>query len=87
MEEYGVLAKKSAVRELDAVTGTKNRQRPVARIRALATEPRPAGCEKLSGHHDRHGVRQGAYRVVKSVSDADRLVDVVKIGHRRVVCQ
>ena len=61
----------------------KARQRLVARIRALATEPRPVGCEKLSGHHDRYRVRQGTYRVVYAVSDKNRLVEVVKIGHRR----
>ena len=82
MERYRVLIKKFAVKELEAVADKKARQRLVARIRALATEPRPVGCEKLSGHHDRYRIRQGTYRVVYSVSDPDRLIEVVKIGHR-----
>jgi mRNA interferase RelE/StbE len=83
VERYRLLIKKTAVRELEAIGDKKTRPRLVARIRALATEPRPAGCEKLSSHYDRYRVRQGAHRVVYSVSDAERLVEVVKVGHRR----
>jgi mRNA interferase RelE/StbE len=50
----------------------------------LADDPRPPGSEKLSGQ-DRYRIRQGDYRVVYSGDDGERLVDVVKIGHRREV--
>lgn len=83
MERYSLLIKKSTVKDLEAVADKKTRQRIVARIRALAAEPRPVGCEKLSGRDDRYRVRQGSYRVVYSVSDTDRSVVVFKIGHRR----
>jgi mRNA interferase RelE/StbE len=39
---------------------------------------------KLSGH-DRFRPRQGDYRVVSAVDDAERAVEVVKMGHRREV--
>lgn len=52
------------------------------RIRSLADDPRPAGCEKLSGQ-ERYRVRQGAYRIIYEIEDARLLVLVVKIGHRR----
>ena len=48
-------------------------------------DPRPLGCEKLSGHEDRYRVRQGDYRVVYAVDDAEKMVLIVKIGHRREV--
>jgi mRNA interferase RelE/StbE len=83
VERYSLLIKKSAVKDLEAVADKKTRQRIVARIRALAAEPRPIGCEKLSSRDDRYRVRQGSYRVVYSVSDTDRSVVVFKIGHRR----
>jgi mRNA interferase RelE/StbE len=83
VESYRVFIKKSAVRELEAVAEKKTRQRLVARIRALATKPRPVGCEKLSGRHERYRVRQGSYRIIYSVGDSDQRVEVVKIGHRR----
>ena len=53
----------------------------MARIESLATDPRPPGCEKLTGG-DRYKVRQGDYRIVYSVDDADITVYVVKVGHR-----
>ena len=85
MARYRVLIKQSAAKELEALPNKKARQRVVARIRALADEPRPGGCEKLSGHHDRYRVRQGIYRVVYSISDKEMLVFVVKVGHRKDV--
>jgi mRNA interferase RelE/StbE len=56
----------------------------VPRIEGLASEPRPHGCEKLSGL-EQYRVRQGDYRVVYGVDDEARVVIVVKIGHRRDV--
>jgi len=82
---YRVLIKRSATKELEVLPTKKLRQRVVARIRALAENPRARGCEKLSGSRDRFRVRQGALRIVYSVSDAELLVVVVKIGHRRDV--
>ena len=81
MESYRLLIKPSAIKELEAAP-TKDRRRIATRIQALATEPRPAGSEKLTGH-DLYRVRQGDYRVVYEVSDAQRTVAVFKIGHRR----
>jgi hypothetical protein len=50
------------------------------RIRALADDPRPASCEKLSGQ-ERYRIRQGAYRVIYEIGDARPIVLVVKVGH------
>ncbi len=55
------------------------------RIAALASEPRPAGCEKLAGADERYRVRQGQFRIVYAVNDASRTVEVVKGGYRREV--
>jgi mRNA interferase RelE/StbE len=84
---YKVLIKASAAKELEALPNRKIRWRLVERIRALADDPRPAGREKLSGYKDRYRVRQGVYRVVYLVSDEERLVYVVKVGHRKDVCR
>ena len=85
MARYRPAIKRSAARELEAVAQKTDRQRLVARIGALAEDPRPSGCEKLAGHSDRYRVRQGDYRVVYSVDDAERVVLIVKVGHRREV--
>lgn len=59
-------------------------KRVLQRIRSLAVEPRPLGCEKLSGE-ERYRVRQGAYRIVYQIDDHVLVVLVVKVGHRRDV--
>ena len=53
-------------------------------IDALAEEPRPRGAVKLAGRDD-YRVRVGDYRIVYAVDDAQRLVLVAKVAHRRDV--
>jgi mRNA interferase RelE/StbE len=80
---YSLRIKPSAVKELERLPA-KVRTRTVARIRSLSIQPRPQGCEKLSVH-DLYRLRQGDYRVLYTVQDADREVIVIKIGHRSEV--
>ena len=84
MGRYRVLIKRSAKKELLAVSTKRDRQRIVQRIQALADDPRPTGCQKLSGY-DRYRLRQGRYRVIYEVRDAEVVVVVIRIGHRRDV--
>lgn len=81
MEKYRLRIKRSAAKELEALP-SKDRRRIVGRIQSLASDPRPHGCEKLSGE-DKYRIRQGDYRVLYAVQDADATVIVVKIAHRR----
>jgi len=78
---YSLLIKPSAIKELEALP-PKDRRKIVARIGGLASEPRPHGCEKLSGL-EQYRVRQDDYRVVYSIDDEARTVLIVKVGHRR----
>jgi mRNA interferase RelE/StbE len=82
---YSVLIKTSAARELERVEPRSMRVRIVSRIQALARTPRPAGSQKLAGEPERYRLRQGAWRIVYSIDDAARVVEVFKIGHRREV--
>ena len=83
MASYSVRIKRSAAKELEAVP-LKDRRRLVARIGRLGTEPRPPGCEKLSGE-EKYRLRQGDYRIPYEIFDRELLVTVVRIGHRRDV--
>jgi mRNA interferase RelE/StbE len=85
VESYRLLIKASAAKELERVGQKADRRRLVARIESLATDPRPAGCEKLSGAEDKYRVRQGSYRVVYAIDDEARTITIFKIGHRRDV--
>ena len=80
---YSLVIKKSAERELRKVP-KEDMRRITDRVRELAQNPRPVGNEKLSGQ-DRSRVRQGDYRIVYAVNDERRVIEVVKIGHRREV--
>jgi len=80
---YSLEIKRSAAKELAQVP-PKDRGRIVARIQALAEDPRPAGAEKLSGQ-ERYRVRQGDYRILYEIEDQVLRIMVVKIGHRRDV--
>jgi mRNA interferase RelE/StbE len=80
---YKILVKPSAVKEIEA-SPKRDRQRIVARIQRLSSDPRPPGCQKLSGQ-DNFRLRQGAYRIVYSVNDDELSLLVVKVGHRKDV--
>ncbi|MEO8565692.1 MAG: type II toxin-antitoxin system RelE/ParE family toxin [Betaproteobacteria bacterium] len=85
MAVYRLLIKPLAGKEIESLGQKKDRQRIVNRIAALASEPRPAGCEKLAGAEGRYRVRQGQFRIVYAVDDARRTVEIVKVGHRREI--
>jgi len=85
VDGYRISIKPSAAKELDRVGRKQDRVRIVARIRSLADDPRPSGCEKLTGRSERYRIRQGDYRIVYGVDDSDPGVTIVKIGHRRDV--
>jgi mRNA interferase RelE/StbE len=82
---YRVLIKPSAAKEIEAVDQERERQRIVAKILALADEPRPVGCERLVGESDRYRIRVGRYRILYSIADDHLLVLVVRVAHRKDV--
>ena len=86
MARYRILIKPSAVKETEEVGSKRDRQRIASRIGKLAKDPRPQGCEKLSGR-DRYRIRQGRCRILYSIEDRDLVAYVVKVGHRRKVCK
>jgi mRNA interferase RelE/StbE len=80
---YRLFIKPSAGKEIEALP-KQDRRRIVAKITSLSHDPRPPGCEKLSGH-DQYRLRQGNYRILYEIQDLDLVVVVVKVGHRRDV--
>jgi len=82
--KYRILIKPSALKEIEAISPKKDRQRIVGRISKLADNPRPPGCEKLSGQ-DKYRIRQGRYRIVYAIEDQDLIIYVVKVGNRKDV--
>jgi mRNA interferase RelE/StbE len=56
-----------------------------ARIAALADHPRPRGSELLQGSHGLRRLRVGTYRVIYQVDDAEQVVTIARVRHRRDV--
>jgi len=83
VESYRVLIKPSAAKEFEEIP-KKDRARLAMKIATLAGDPRPPGGEKPSTQEE-YRVRQGRYRVVYSISDAEKTVLVAKVAHRREV--
>ena len=56
-----------------------------ARILALADRPRPRGSILLQGSRNLRRLRVGAYRVIYQVDDAQQVVTIARVRHRRDV--
>jgi mRNA interferase RelE/StbE len=78
-----LFTKPSDAKEIEALPKPE-RRRIVAKVSSLSRDPRPPGCEKLSGQ-DRYRLRQGNYRILYEIQDMALVVVVVKVGHRRDV--
>ena len=83
MGSYRLEVKRSASKEIAALPKA-DCQRVVAKIQLLASDPRPHGCEKLSGA-EKYRIRQGNYRILYEIDDSSRLVIIVKVGNRKEV--
>ena len=81
MAAYKVFFKSSVEKDLEAIP-QKDLKKIIKRIGGLAEDPRPPGCEKLTGQ-DRYRLRQGSYRILYSIQANELTVSVVKVGHRK----
>ena len=81
---YSILLLPSARKSL-ATLPKADQARVDRHIIALAENPRPPGCVKLSGLSDLWRIRVGDYRVVYQIQDRKLIVVVVTIAHRRDV--
>src|SRR6266566_937803 len=56
-ENYKLQIKESAAKELESLGTKKDREKIVARINALAMDPRPSGSEKLASEENKYRLR------------------------------
>jgi mRNA interferase RelE/StbE len=84
MAAYELRVRPSVAKDLRGIPKADMR-RILARLEALREDPRPPGCEKLSGTEEWYRVRQGVYRIVYTVDDRTVIVEAVRVGHRGAV--
>ena len=83
MARYSIEVTRSARKELERLPSA-DLKRVLARIEALAENPRPPESRKLCAQ-ERYRLRQGDYRILYTIDDAIITIVVVRIAHRRDV--
>lgn len=82
MAEYSVTFARSARRELEVLDFSVI-PRILSKIESLAIHPRPHGSRKLTGEKHLWRIRIGDYRVIYSILDKERRIDITAVRHRR----
>ena len=82
MADYSVAFARSARKELEKLPSSAA-DRIVDRIEGLATIPRPSGAVKLKGNKTLWRIRVGEYRVIYSIDDAARAIDISAVRNRK----
>jgi mRNA interferase RelE/StbE len=83
---YQVKVTRTAIKERDRLDA-QIRSRIDDVLRQLPENPRPAGVKKLSGRSHDWRIRVGDYRILYEIDDADMVVTVWRIRHRRQAYQ
>ena len=81
---YRLVLSKPAVRALRDLPANVNQRISIA-LDGLKEQPRPQGCIKLQGREELWRIRVGDYRIIYTIDDAIKIVDVRRIGNRRDV--
>jgi mRNA interferase RelE/StbE len=81
---YEVYLERSAERDLRRLSA-KVFSRIIPEIRALAENPRPHGCRKITGSKNDWRIRIGDYRVIYEIDEKTSIVRVMRVRHRRQV--
>ncbi len=81
MHDYAVTFAPSARKDLEHLSASVvNRIFP--QIEALAQDPRPSRCRKITGSENLWRIHVGEYRVIYQVFDDKQVVDVIAVRHR-----
>jgi len=82
MADYSITFARSARKELEALDSViVNKIFP--KIESLSCTPRPRNCIKLRGGRNLWRIRIGVYRVIYSINDDKKLIDIIAVRHRR----
>ena len=80
---YQIEVKPSARKELKKLSTTVINA-IVKKIDTLAVNPRPEGCKKLvDNKQELWRIRVGDYRILYTIDDLIKIVDIHHVGHRK----
>jgi len=81
---YRVFLERAAEKDLKSLP-LKLHNRIIVALQALAKNPRPSGCRKLTGSDSDWRIRVSDYRIVYEIDDSAEIVRVNRVRHRREV--
>lgn len=79
---YEVLLERAAERDLRHLSA-EDFHLVISHIKALAENPRPSGCRKITGSKSDWRIRVGDYRVIYEIDKRAKAVRVMRVRHRR----
>ncbi|WP_254412920.1 type II toxin-antitoxin system RelE family toxin [Dyadobacter diqingensis] len=79
---YQLIITNSAQKEIRNLQKTEV-QKIIPAIQSLSENPRPPGCKKLVSVNNIYRIRIGNYRVLYSIDDLIRIVEISGVKHRR----
>lgn len=79
---YKITISNSAQKEIRKLSQIEA-ERIIRNIKLLSDEPRPSGCKKLVATKNSYRIRLGNYRVLYSIDDVIRIVEISAVKHRR----
>ena len=81
---YEVYLERAAENDLKRLP-TATFQRIIPHIKALAENPRPSSCRKLTGSKNDWRIRVGDYRILYEIDEKAKAVKIMRVRHRREV--
>ena len=81
---YKVIIERRVYKDLDNIS-SQDLEKIYTAILGLEIDPRGHGSKKLKDRSDRFRVRQGNYRIVYTINDVSKTVNVVLVRHRKDV--
>jgi mRNA interferase RelE/StbE len=80
---YKITVKRTAAKELNSLPN-RIKLAVTEAIFKLADDPKPNGCKKLKGKVlEIWRIRIGDYRVLYTIDDKIKIIDIKKVGHRK----
>jgi mRNA interferase RelE/StbE len=80
---YRVDLRRNAQKTLEKIR-TPEYSRIIETLLELEKKPRPRGTEKIRGT-ELWRVRKGDYRIIYVIDDENKVITIVRIGHRREI--
>jgi mRNA interferase RelE/StbE len=78
---YVVFLKRSAEKELDHLP-KKAHDRILSHLLELTENPRPSGAKKLQ-RREGYRIRVGSYRILYTIDDSMKRIEIISVAHRR----